>query len=101
MSSSEASMARTRSATRGWCSIDSTMMCCHCSAVDWSIRVNVMGQLSPSRGSGSQQVEDGGGGDRPVVGRRVGSVRTGAAGQEAQHGAHGAQELAELGGRRE
>ena len=42
MSSSEASMASTRSATRGWCSIDSTMMCCHCSAVDSSIRVNVM-----------------------------------------------------------
>ena len=41
ISSSEASIARTLSATRGWCSIVSTMMSCHCSAVDSSMRVNV------------------------------------------------------------
>ena len=103
MSSSEASMASTRSATRGWCSIVSTMMSCHCSAVDSSIRVNVMGtnhrtwvRLTRPAGRARRRRRRTGPGppDRPGAG-------TGPAGQEAQRGAHGTQQLPQLGRRRE
>ena len=38
-------MPSTRSATRGWFSIDSTMIVCHCSSVDSSMRVKVMTRI--------------------------------------------------------